>query len=167
MFLSGLLILLLVIPSFLFLGVIFPLVQGLFVGLWMLCLLFDIHSTYQFYREAPNQFQNNERNKLFGYLTKRFGFKKAALLFPLTIELPLLLFFAVLPLQILYTYMFPHTPTNPMVCIATSFGIAAIGHLQAAVKNTFHNHRHHLHHHKLKTVKLNKRYPNDPVYPTG
>jgi hypothetical protein len=141
MFLSGLLILLLVIPSFLFLGVVFPLVQGLFVGLWIVCLFFDMHSTYQFYWEAPDQFQDNERNKLFSCITKRAGFKKAALLFPLTIELPLLLFFATLPLQILYTYMFPHTPTNLITCIAASFGIAAIGHLQAATKNTCHNNK--------------------------
>jgi len=163
MFLANLLSLILVIPSFLFLGVVFPLTQGLFVGLWIVCLLFDMHSTYKFYREAPDQFQDNERNKLFSCLTKRFGFKKSALLFPLTIELPLLLFFAVLPMQILYTYIFPHTPTNPIVCVATSFGIAAIGHLQAAIQNTVHNKSHR--HHKLKTDQDDQTIPKQPLLP--
>jgi hypothetical protein len=107
----------------------------------LFCLGFDVYSTYRFYLEKPSQFRNNERNKLFVWLTKKFGFKKAAILFPLTIEVPLLLFFALLPLQILHTYMFPHNPNNLLVCITASFGISAIGHLQAAITNTKHNHK--------------------------
>jgi hypothetical protein len=94
-----------------------------------------MHSTYQFYLENPSQFQKNERNKLFSYLVQKFNFKKAALLFPILIEIPLLLFFATLPLQTLHTYLFPNTPISFIACLTASFGIAAIGHLQAATKN--------------------------------
>jgi hypothetical protein len=107
----------------------------MFILLWIFCLGFDLYTTHQFYSENPNQFQENERNKLFSALTKKFGFKKATILFPITIEIPLLLFFATLPLQILHTYMFPNNPNSFIVCLAASFGIAAIGHLQAATKN--------------------------------
>jgi hypothetical protein len=93
--------------------------------------------------EDPANFENNERNKLFSGLTKKFGFKKASLLFPILIEIPLLLFFALLPLRILHNYMFPNTPIRFIACLAASFGIAAIGHLQAATKNIQHQHHHH------------------------
>ncbi|MCL1977440.1 MAG: hypothetical protein LBH74_02030 [Nitrososphaerota archaeon] len=146
MLLPELLILLSVIPFFLFLSVVIPPIQVGFILLWIVCLGFDIYSTYQFYLENPSRFQENERNKIFSYLTKKLNFKKAALLFPLTTEIPLLLFFALLPLQTLHTYMFPNTPNSFLACLAASFGIAAIGHLQAATKNTLHNN----HHHKLK-----------------
>lgn len=143
MFLLGLLSLLIVIPSFLFLSTIIPPTQGLFVGLWIFCLSFDMYSTFKFYMEDPANFENNERNKLFSGLTKKFGFKKASLLFPILIEIPLLLFFALLPLRILHNYMFPNTPIRFIACLAASFGIAAIGHLQAATKNIQHQHHHH------------------------
>ena len=133
-----LLILLSVIPSFLFLCVVIPPTQVLFVGLWIFCLALDVHSTYEFYIKEPANFAKNERNKLFSALTKRFGFKKAALIFPIAIEIPLLLFFSTLTLPILYTYMFHNALTNLIVCLAASFGISGIGHLQAAIKNTKH-----------------------------
>jgi hypothetical protein len=133
------LILLSVIPSFLFLVVVIPPFQGLFVLLWIFCLAFDVYSTYQFYLENPAKFQENERNKLFSGLTKKFGFKKTVFLFPILIEIPLLLFFSILPLQTLYAYMFPNTPSNFIACLTASFGIAAIGHLQAATKNILYH----------------------------
>ncbi|MDR2719313.1 MAG: hypothetical protein LBC03_00710 [Nitrososphaerota archaeon] len=136
-----LLTLVVVIPLFLFIANIFPQIQILFVVLWMFYLGFDVYSTYIFYLKDPNHFQNNERNKLFVWFTKKFGFKKATLLFPLIIETPLILFFAFLPLQTLHAYMFPNTPTNLIACITTGFGISAIGHLQAALKNTHHNNK--------------------------
>jgi hypothetical protein len=113
----------------------------LFVVLWVFYLGFDVASTYVFYLEDPSQFPNNERNKLFVWLTNKVGFKKAALLFPLIIEIPLLLIFAVLPLQMLYVNMFPLASNNLWACFATSCGISAVGHLQAALKNTRYNHK--------------------------
>jgi hypothetical protein len=136
-----LLALVVVVPLFLFLSSLFPLTRVLFVVLWVVYLGFDVASTYVFYLEDPGQFQNNERNKLFVWLTKKVGFKKAALLFPLIIEIPLLLFFAVIPLQILYVNMFPLTSNNLWACFAASLGISAVGHLQAAVKNIRYNHK--------------------------
>ncbi|MCL1970125.1 MAG: hypothetical protein FWF66_01490 [Candidatus Bathyarchaeota archaeon] len=109
--------------------------------LWVVYLGFDVTSTYIFYLKDPHQFPNNERNKLFVWFTKKVGFKKATILFPLTIEIPLLLFFAVIPLQILYVNMFPLASNNLWACFATSFGISAVGHLQAALKNTKYNHK--------------------------
>jgi len=139
--LKELLTLIVAIPTFLFLAAIFSPAHLLFVVGWLFCLGFDVHSTYRFYLEDPSQFQNNERNKLFVWLTKKFNFKKAVLLFPLLIEVPLLLFFALLPLQTLHIYLFPNTPNQLIVCIMASFGICAIGHLQAALKNTKLNHK--------------------------
>jgi Gpi18-like mannosyltransferase len=131
-----------VIPFFLFLSAIFPQTHSLFVVGWLLCLSFDVHSTYRFYLENPGQFRSNERNKLFVWLTEKFGFKKATLLFPIVLEIPLLLFFAMLPLQILQINLFPNTPNQLFACITASFGISAIGHLQAAIKNTKYNNSH-------------------------
>ncbi|MCL2643592.1 MAG: hypothetical protein FWD52_08835 [Candidatus Bathyarchaeota archaeon] len=139
--LKELLTLIVAIPTFLFLSAIFPQTHALFIVGWLFCLGFDLHSTHRFYLENPNQFHNNERNKLFVWLTKNAGFKKATILFPLLIEVPLLLFFALLPLQTLHTYLFPNTPNQLIVCIMASFGICAIGHLQAALKNTKLNHK--------------------------
>ena len=139
--LKELLTLIVAIPAFLFLSAIFPQTNALFVVGWLFCLGFDLHSTYRFYREDPSQFQNNERNKLFVWLTKKFNFKKATILFPLLIEIPLLLFFALLPLQTLHTYLFPNNTNQLIVCIMASFGICAIGHLQPALKNTKLNHK--------------------------
>ena len=139
--LHGLLLLLIAIPAFLFVSVIFPQTRILFILLWFACLAFDISSTHKFYLENPTKFQTNERNKLFSGLTATFGFKKAAVIFPIVIELPLLLFFALLPLQILHCYLFPNTPTNMIACITASFGISAIGHLQAATINSLHSRR--------------------------
>jgi len=139
MTIKELLTLIVVIPTFLFLSNLFPQIHVLFVVLWVFCLGFDVYSTYQFYIENPSQFPNNERNKLFIWFTKKFEFKKAALLFSLTIEIPLLLLFATLPLQILHSYMFPNTQSNLIAYLTTSFGISAIGHLQAAIKNTKHS----------------------------
>ncbi|MDR2203768.1 MAG: hypothetical protein LBE76_05675 [Nitrososphaerota archaeon] len=139
MTLKELLTLIVVVPTFLFLSNFLPQIQPLFMTMWILCLAFDVYSTYKFYLENPSQFPKNERNKLFVWLTKKFGFKKATILFPLTIEIPILLFFAFLPLQTLHNYMFPNTVNNLITCITTSFGISAIGHLQASLKNTKHN----------------------------
>ncbi|MCL2359400.1 MAG: hypothetical protein LBH74_07075 [Nitrososphaerota archaeon] len=135
MLLQGLLTLIVAIPAFLFLVVLFPQTHAIFVPFWIVCLLFDISSTHTFYLENPKEFQTNERNSLFSGLTERFGFKKAAFIFPLAIELPLLLFFALLPLQILHSYLFSNAPSNVPTCLMASFGISAIGHLQAAIKN--------------------------------
>jgi hypothetical protein len=139
--LKELLTLILAIPTFLFLSAIFPQTHALFIVGWLFCLGFDLHSTHRFYLENPSQFQNNERNKLFVWLTKKAGFKKATILFPILIEIPLLLFFALLPLQTLHTYLFPNTPNQLIKCIMASFGICAIGHLQAALTNTKLNHK--------------------------
>ncbi|MCL2476973.1 hypothetical protein [Candidatus Bathycorpusculum sp.] len=136
MLLQGLLIQIVVIPAFLFLSVFLPQTQALFIPIWLACLFFDLSSTCQFYLEDPNKFQINERNKLFSGLTEKFGFKKAALIFPIAIEIPLLMFFALIPLQILQFYLFSNTSHNIVACITASFGISAIGHLQAATKNT-------------------------------
>jgi|GEM_PF-937224 len=136
MSLKELVTLIVAIPTFLFLSAIFPPAHLLFVVVWLFCLGFDLHSTYSFYLENPSQFQNNECNKLFVWLTKKVGFKKATIFFPIVIEIPLLLFFAFLPLQILHTYLFPNTSNSLIACIMASFGICAIGHLQAALKNT-------------------------------
>jgi hypothetical protein len=105
----------------------------------MVYLGFDVATTYVFYLKDPKKKKKNERNKLFVWFTNKVGFKKATLLFPLTIEIPLLLFFAVLPLQILYVNMFPLASNNLWTCFAASLGISAVGHLQAALKNTKHN----------------------------
>jgi len=143
MSLKELLTLIVAIPLLLFLANLFPQTHIIFFVLWMFYLGFDIASTYSFYLEDPSQFQNNERNKLFVWFTKKFSFKKAVLLFPLTIELPLILFFAFLPIPILYAYLFPSIPNNIVTCLAVSFGISSIGHLQAALKNTKLNRNHH------------------------
>jgi hypothetical protein len=136
-----LLTLVVVVPLFLFLSGLFPLIRVLFVVLWMVYLGFDVASTYVFYLKDPSQFPNNERNKLFVWFTNKVGFKKSALLFPLIIEIPLLLFFAMLPLQILYVNMFSLVSNSLWACFATSLGISAVGHLQAALKNTKYNHK--------------------------
>jgi hypothetical protein len=138
MLLQGFLTLIVVIPAFLFLSILLPQTHAIFVPLWLVCLLFDLSSTYTFYLKNPKQFQINERNRLFSSLTKCLDFKKASFIFPLAIELPLLLFFALLPLQTLYSYLFPNTPNNMLACLMASFGISAIGHLQAAIKNKRH-----------------------------
>jgi hypothetical protein len=134
-----LLIIAVLIPIFLFLSTLYPQLQILFMVLWIGCLVFDVYSTYQFYLKAPGRFRENERNRLFSYLTEKVGFKKAAILFPILIEIPLLLFFAFLPLQTLHTCMFSNTQNNFFACITASFGISAVGHLQAALKNTRYN----------------------------
>ncbi|MCL2287983.1 MAG: hypothetical protein FWC33_02205 [Candidatus Bathyarchaeota archaeon] len=140
--LKELILLTAVIPLFLFLSTFFPQTHGIFLVLWLFCLGFDVYSTYLFYLEDPSRFQQNEQNKIFSYLTKKAGFKKAAIIFPIAIEIPLLLFFSLLPLQALYTYMFPHTSNNLLIiCFAASLGISAIGHLQAATKNMYYTHK--------------------------
>jgi hypothetical protein len=160
-----LLTLVVVIPIFLFLSGLFPLIRVLFVVLWMVYLGFDVASTYVFYLKDPSQFPNNERNKLFVWFTNKVGFKKAALLFPLIIEIPLLLIFAALPLQILHANMFPLASNDLWVCFAASFGISSVGHLQAAYKNTKHNNKAN---HGTTNNKFNtKTYPineyNKPI----
>ena len=141
MLLPGLLPLLVAIPLFLFLTVIFPQIQWLLIAIWVLSLFLDIFTTYQFYHENPCKFSVNERNKVFIYFTERAGFKKASAIFPMLFEIPMLVFFALLPLQILFSYMFPNSPTDLFACLAAGFGIAAIGHLQAALKNNQYNHK--------------------------
>ncbi|MDR1992986.1 MAG: hypothetical protein LBQ98_05765 [Nitrososphaerota archaeon] len=91
-------------------------------------------STYEFYLENPADFRKNERNKIFSYLTTKFGFRNAGIIFSITFEIPLLVFFSVLPLQTLYSYMFPNT-IGLTPCVMAGFGISAVGHLQAALKN--------------------------------
>ena len=132
-----LLALIVAIPVFLFLSALFSQTYLIFLVLWVFCLGLDIHTTYKFYRADPANFEGNERNKIFSALTKKLGFKKATLIFPVAIEIPLLLFFSAIPLQILYLQMFAINDTsNFVVCLSASFGISAIGHLQAAIKNT-------------------------------
>ena len=127
--------LLLLIPFFLFLSVFLPKIQWMLVAFWILSVTFDIFSTHKFYLENPGEFSQNERNKVFVLLTEKLGFKKASATFPVIFEIPLLLFFALFPLQTLYAYMFHGSPFNFPACLAASFGIAAIGHIQAASKN--------------------------------
>lgn len=135
MLLQWILTLLVLIPFFLFLSVLLPQIQWVLVAFWILSLTFDIFSTHKFYLENPGKFSQNERNKVFIFLTEKFGFKKASATFPVIFEIPLLLFFALLPMQTLYTYMFPNAPLNLPACFAASFGVAAVGHIQAASKN--------------------------------
>jgi len=135
MLLQWILALLVLIPCFLFLSVILPQTQWFFMMLWLISLTADLYSTHKFYRENPAQFSQNERNKAFTLLTKKLSFKKASVIFPLSFEIPLLLFFALLLMKILYAYMFQGTPINIPACLATSFGVAGIGHMQAASTN--------------------------------
>jgi hypothetical protein len=135
MLLQWILVLLVLISSFLLLTVLLPQTQWILAIFWFIALTSDLHSTHQFYVEEPSNFSRNERNKVFVFLTKKLGFKKASVAFPVIFEIPLLLFFALLPMQTLYTYMFPNAPLNLPACFATSFGVAAVGHIQAASKN--------------------------------
>jgi len=128
------------IPFFLFLAVFFSPFCVLFFVLWMYSLCFDMYSTYQFYLQEPSRFKENERNKLFSSLVGRVGFRKAMVLFPVMFEVPLLVFFAALPLQILQAYMFSTVSKSLLTCLTVSFGVSAVGHLQAAIKNTHINH---------------------------
>ena len=135
MLLQWILLLMVLIPSFLFLSVILPQTQWALVMLWLISLTVDLYSTRKFYQENPALFSQNERNKAFTLLTKKLGFKKASVVFPLSFEIPLLLFFALLLMRTLYAYMFPRTPTDITACLATGFGVAGIGHMQAASRN--------------------------------
>jgi hypothetical protein len=135
MLLQWILTLLVLIPFFLFLSAFLPQIQWMLVAFWILSLAFDIFSTHKFYLENPGKFSKNERNKVFILLTEKLGFKKASAAFPVIFEMPLLLFFALFPLQTLYNYLFQSSPFNFPACLAASFGIAAIGHIQAASKN--------------------------------
>jgi hypothetical protein len=135
MLLQWILTLLVLIPFFLFLSVFLPQIQWMLVAFWILSLAFDIFSTHKFYLENPGKFSKNERNKVFILLTEKLGFKKASAAFPVIFEIPLLLFFALFPLQTLYNYLFYGSPFNLPACLAASFGVAAIGHIQAASKN--------------------------------
>lgn len=102
---------------------------------WLISLTADLYSTHRFYRENPDQFSQKERNKVFVLLTKKLGFRKASIFFPLAFEIPLLLFFALFPFQTLYVCVFNGNSFNLYACIATSFGVAAVGHLQAVSTN--------------------------------
>lgn len=126
---------LLLIPFFLFLSVFIPQIQWMLVALWILSAAFDIFSTHKFYIENPAKFSQNERNIVFILLTEKLGFKKASVAFPVIFEIPLLLFLALFPLQMLYAYVFHGAPFNLPACLAASFGVAAIGHTQAALTN--------------------------------
>jgi hypothetical protein len=127
--------LLVLIPFILFLSVFLPQTQWIFIAFWILSLTLDIFSTRKFYLENPGKFRQNERNKIFILLTEKLGFKKASAAFPIIFEIPLLLFLALVPLQTLYSYVFHGFPFNLPACLAASFGVAAIGHIQAASKN--------------------------------
>jgi len=135
MLLQDIIILLILLPFFLFITTTIPQTQIIFFFLWFLSVSLDLLSTYEFYKKEPNQFSINERNKLFIYLTKKFGFKKAATTFPIIIELPLLTFLTLIPIQTLHTYLYPTTPPNLHACLTTSLAIAATAHLQATTKN--------------------------------
>ena len=135
MLLQWILTLLVLIPFFLFLSVLLPQIQWILVAFWILSLAFDIFSTHKFYLENPGKFGKNERNKVFIFLTEKLGFKKASAVFPVIFEIPLLLFFALFPLQTLYNYLFHGSPFNLPACLAASFGVAAVGHMQAALTN--------------------------------
>jgi hypothetical protein len=69
------------------------------------------------------------------FLTSKFDFKKAPNIFPLIVEILLSLFFAFLPLQALYAYMFNNSTVAFFACTATNFGVAGIGHMQATTIN--------------------------------
>ena len=135
MLLQWILVFLLLIPFFLVLSVFLPQIQLMLVAFWTLSLAFDIFSTHKFYLENPGKFSQNERNKVFIWLTEKLGFKKASVAFPVMFEIPILLFLALFPLQMLYTYVFHDSPFNLPACLAASFGVATIGHTQAALTN--------------------------------
>jgi hypothetical protein len=140
MLLQCIVALLFLIPTFLFLSVVIPQTQLVLVIFWLASLFSDIFSTFKFYQKNPCQFSQNERNKIFVLLTKKLGFVRASITFPIIFEVPLLLFFAFFPMQILYAYVFNGSSFNLVASIATSFGIAAVGHLQATLKNTINKH---------------------------
>jgi hypothetical protein len=135
MLLQWILTLLVLIPFFLFLTVFLPQTQWMLAAFWILSLSFDIFSTHKFYLENPGKFSQNERNRVFILLAEKLGFEKASVAFPVFFEIPILLFFALFPLQTLYAYMFHGFSFNLLACLAASFGVAAVGHLQAASKN--------------------------------
>jgi len=134
-----LLTLMVVIPLFLFLSVLYQPVWMLFFGLWIWGLCFDVYSTYCFYIEKPDEFGVTERNKIFCWFTERFGFKQAVILFVVVVEVSLLVFFTVLPLRLLCYYLFPLFLNCWFACFAAGFGVFAVGHLQAAIKNMYYN----------------------------
>lgn len=135
MLLQWILVLLILIPFFLFISVLIPQTQWGLAIFWFIALTTDLYSTHQFYIENSSQFSQNERNKVFILLTEKLGFQKAAIIFPIIFEIPLLLFFAILPLQTLYIYMFDGSSFNLSATIATSLGIAGVGHMQATTRN--------------------------------
>jgi hypothetical protein len=126
------------VPFFLFSSVIVPQTQVVLSIFWVISLACDLHSTHKFYQKEPQKFARNERNKIFVAINRKFSFQKASIIFPLSVEIPLLLFFAFLPLQTLYGYMFNTSAFNFFACLATSFGVAGIGHMQAATSNLRH-----------------------------
>ncbi len=121
-------------PTFLFLSVLLPEFQLFFIALWSIAFALDICSTYGFYRKNPAQFKYIERNRIFALFTEHLGFKRGFVAFLLTFEVPVIMLFALIFLQIICAYMFSST-FNPSACIATGFGVAGLGHLQAALKN--------------------------------
>jgi len=135
MLLQWIIALLVLIPFFLFLSVLIPSALFLFAIFWFLSLGADLRSTHKFYQECPKQFRQNERNKFFVLFTEKLGFKKASAIFPLIFEVPLILFFALFPLQVLYSYAFNNASSNFPACLATSLGIAGAGHMQAVFTN--------------------------------
>ncbi|MBW2596960.1 MAG: hypothetical protein JRC93_13545 [Deltaproteobacteria bacterium] len=123
------------IPVFLFLSVFQPPVKFLLVAFWFFTVASDLYSTYGFYREDPSRFGEVERNKIFAFFVENLGFKKASVAFVLAVEVPKIFLFAFLLLQVVYAYMFGELMADPLACLAASFGMAAVGHLQATLQN--------------------------------
>lgn len=135
MLLAWMLSLAILLPSFLFLSTIAPWTMWLLAVLWVASLTLDLRSTYRFYLEDPSKFGDAERNKFFAAFAEKLGFKYASVAFPLTVEAPILLFIAFTLTPLTYMWLFATTTLNVSACLASSFGILAVGHLQAAAQN--------------------------------
>jgi len=122
-------------PLFIFLSVLFPELRVFLVAFWLMAFMSDLYSTYRFYREDPDQFKYRERNRIFSLLAENLDFRKASIVFPLLFEVPMIFFFAFLLLQIVYTYMFNSSTADPSACLAASFAVSGVGHVQAALSN--------------------------------
>jgi len=122
-------------PIFLFLSVLFPEAKVFLIVFWMFTLVFDLRATYVFYLRTPSQFGKGEQNKMFAFLVGNLGFKKASIAFTILVEVPIIFLFALLLLQTVYVYLFDKAVADLSDCLAAGFGMTALGHFQAALRN--------------------------------
>jgi hypothetical protein len=95
--------------------------------IWLACFIADVCTTNKLYH-VDKSFLKNERNKFFVlFLTQTSSFKKAVLLFALTVELPL---FALASLFILLLFAGSLLTTASAV-----FAVFGYTHLTAAIIN--------------------------------